>query len=123
MGWGAVLNWLDSHLIPVSMLETDGQSGQAHFAQAYWTEQIPALIVDDHLIGFFRSLPLERDFAGYQIFRVDPADDADGIRAFDVRDITRAPPSRSPVSVRFLEDSPLRLQRSLAKPDRLMARR
>ncbi|MCO8591030.1 hypothetical protein [Burkholderia multivorans] len=55
-GLGAVLSWLDSHLIPVSTLKTDGRSGPAHFAQAYWTEQMPALFVDDHLIGFFRSL-------------------------------------------------------------------
>ena len=87
---GAVLSWLDSHLIPVSTLETtDGRSSPTHFAQAYWTEQMPVLIVEDHLIGFFRSLPLERDPAGYQIFRVDPVDDADGIRAFDARDITK----------------------------------
>lgn len=88
-GLGAILNWLDDRLIPIAASETETPSGQAHSAQAYWAEQIPALIVDDHLIGFFRSLNLEREPAGYQIFHIDPVDDADGIRAFDARDITK----------------------------------
>lgn len=87
---GAVLAWLDEHLVPFSADGKEASPDRDRAPHAYWAEQIPAIVVDDRLIGFFRSVALERDPAGYQILHADLVEDGDGIRAFDARDITKA---------------------------------
>ncbi|HDR9024661.1 MULTISPECIES: hypothetical protein [Burkholderiaceae] len=64
---GAVVDWLDGHTVTLTGTDEDA----TRIAEACWTNLIPALEVDGHLIGFFRSLHLEMEPQGYVIVQGD----------------------------------------------------
>ncbi|MDR8725732.1 hypothetical protein [Burkholderia pseudomultivorans] len=63
----AVIEWLDGHTVAL----TGTDENAARMAEACWTDLIPALEVDGHLIGFFRSFHLEMEAHGYVIVQDD----------------------------------------------------
>ncbi|ENZ75279.1 MULTISPECIES: hypothetical protein [Ralstonia] len=68
---GAVVDWLDEHMVTLMGSEADTDEDVARIAAACRTSLIPALEVDGHLIGFFRSLHLEMEPQGYVIVQGD----------------------------------------------------
>ncbi len=64
---GAVVDWLDGHMVALTGTDEDA----TRIAEACWTRLIPALEIDGHLIGFFRSLHLEMEAQGYVIVQGD----------------------------------------------------
>lgn len=64
---GAVIDWLDGHMVALMGSEAGTDEDATRIAEACWTSLIPALEVDGHLIGFFRSLHLEMEPQGYVI--------------------------------------------------------
>ncbi|MDR9383910.1 MULTISPECIES: hypothetical protein [Ralstonia] len=65
----AMIDWLDKHVVALSDTEEDAN----RVADVCWTSLIPALEVDGHLLGFFRSLNLEMEPQGYVIVHGDDA--------------------------------------------------
>lgn len=80
----AILDWLDGHMIPLASTDEE----QARRAVECWARQIPALVVNDRLIGFFRSLDLETEPQGHVLVQDDD------VRAYVTAKITPADPAR-----------------------------
>lgn len=96
----ALVDWFMEHSLPLTDPMADAQDEAKRRAViAWWADAIPVLVVEDRLIGFFRSLPLEREPASYRVLFVHPdGDDSspvlpasqdDGFRLLETQDMTR----------------------------------
>lgn len=68
---GAVIDWLNGHRVALPDSDTDTDEDAARIDEVCWTSVIPALEVDAHLIGFFRSLNLETEPTAYALLQAD----------------------------------------------------
>lgn len=70
---GTVYDWIVAHIIPVfaSATSTEKNSGnQLDDMVAAWKMKIPLMMVDDKLVGFFRSVKEESEPSRYRLVKI-----------------------------------------------------